>query len=74
MEILPVSSSNSTAVVTKTCKHGESNTSMLEDLTLLAGNPVKEILSKLNLPDHMYKRWCCSLIPVESVSLPHAHI
>ncbi|GJT30815.1 hypothetical protein Tco_0911090 [Tanacetum coccineum] len=37
MEILPVSSSNSTTV---------------EDLTLLAGNPVKEILLKLNLPDH----------------------
>nr|GFA15436.1 hypothetical protein [Tanacetum cinerariifolium] len=21
----------------------------------------------------MYKRWCCSLIPVDSDSLPHAH-
>ncbi|GJS23134.1 hypothetical protein Tco_0451766 [Tanacetum coccineum] len=29
--------------------------------------------SKLNLSDHRYKRWCCSLIPVESDSLPHAH-
>ncbi|GKA71107.1 hypothetical protein Tco_0777246 [Tanacetum coccineum] len=27
----------------------------------------------LNLPDHRYKRWCCSLIPVESDSLPQAH-
>ncbi|GJX54736.1 hypothetical protein Tco_0283105 [Tanacetum coccineum] len=45
-----------------------------EDLTFLAGNPVNEILPKLNLPDHRYKRWCCSLIPAESVSLPHAHI
>ncbi|GJX11216.1 ribonuclease H-like domain-containing protein [Tanacetum coccineum] len=27
----------------------------------------------LNLPDHMYKRRCCSLIPAESDSLPHAH-
>ncbi|GJY27441.1 hypothetical protein Tco_0402167 [Tanacetum coccineum] len=27
----------------------------------------------LNLPDHRYKRWCCSLIPAESDSLPHAH-
>ncbi|GJT52981.1 hypothetical protein Tco_0988035 [Tanacetum coccineum] len=27
----------------------------------------------LNLPDHRYKRRCCSLIPVESNSLPHAH-
>ncbi|GJS25518.1 hypothetical protein Tco_0454150 [Tanacetum coccineum] len=60
--------------VTRTCKNGESNTSMLEDLTLLARNPVKEILPKLNLPDHRYKRRCCSLIPAELVSLPHAHI
>ncbi|GJS15764.1 hypothetical protein Tco_0410236 [Tanacetum coccineum] len=29
--------------------------------------------SKLNLPDHRYKRRCCSLIPAESDSLPHAH-
>ncbi|GJV40997.1 retrovirus-related pol polyprotein from transposon TNT 1-94 [Tanacetum coccineum] len=27
----------------------------------------------LNLPDHRYRRWCCSLIPAESDSLPHAH-
>ncbi|GKB23875.1 hypothetical protein Tco_0863276 [Tanacetum coccineum] len=27
----------------------------------------------LNLPDHRYKRRCCSLIPAESNSLPHAH-
>ncbi|GKE89973.1 hypothetical protein Tco_1567448 [Tanacetum coccineum] len=29
--------------------------------------------SKLNLPDHRYKRRCCSLIPAESDSLPHAY-
>ncbi|GJT89985.1 hypothetical protein Tco_1078830 [Tanacetum coccineum] len=29
--------------------------------------------SKLNLPDHRYKRRCCSLILVDSDSLPHAH-
>ncbi|GJT25926.1 hypothetical protein Tco_0895863 [Tanacetum coccineum] len=29
--------------------------------------------SKLNLPDHRYKRRCCSLIPAKSNSLPHAH-
>ncbi|GJX71902.1 retrovirus-related pol polyprotein from transposon TNT 1-94 [Tanacetum coccineum] len=29
--------------------------------------------SKLNLPDHRYKQRCCSLIPAESDSLPHAH-
>ncbi|GJX11615.1 hypothetical protein Tco_0201474 [Tanacetum coccineum] len=47
MEILLVSSSNSIAVdvsVLRTSKHGESNTYVLEDLTLYAGNPVKEIL------------------------------
>ncbi|GJY39417.1 hypothetical protein Tco_0425781 [Tanacetum coccineum] len=27
----------------------------------------------LNLPDHRYKRRCCSLIPAESDSLPHTH-
>ncbi|GKE35904.1 hypothetical protein Tco_1455226 [Tanacetum coccineum] len=27
----------------------------------------------LNLPDHRYKRRCCSLILTESDSLPHAH-
>ncbi|GJR59376.1 hypothetical protein Tco_1501538 [Tanacetum coccineum] len=27
----------------------------------------------LNLPDHMYKRRCCSPIPAKSDSLPHAH-
>ncbi|GKA70833.1 retrovirus-related pol polyprotein from transposon TNT 1-94 [Tanacetum coccineum] len=35
-------------------------------IQFLAGNPVKEILHKLNLPDH-------SLTPAESDSLPHAH-
>ncbi|GJW62246.1 hypothetical protein Tco_0111581 [Tanacetum coccineum] len=44
MEILQVSSSNSTVV-------GDS----------------------LNLPDHRYKRRCCSLVPTKSDSLPHAH-
>ncbi|GJZ58138.1 hypothetical protein Tco_0613632 [Tanacetum coccineum] len=27
----------------------------------------------LNLPNHRYKRRCCSLNPVKSDSLPHAH-
>ncbi|GJR24851.1 hypothetical protein Tco_1477584 [Tanacetum coccineum] len=27
----------------------------------------------LNLPDHRYKGRCCSLIPIESNLLPHAH-
>ncbi|GJR09445.1 retrovirus-related pol polyprotein from transposon TNT 1-94 [Tanacetum coccineum] len=36
----------------------ESNASVLDDPTLRAGNPIKDILPKLNLPDH-------SLIPTE---------
>ncbi|GJV32663.1 hypothetical protein Tco_1393063 [Tanacetum coccineum] len=36
----------------RTSKHGESNTSVLEDPTACVGNPVKEIL--LNLPDTGY--------------------
>ncbi|GJR67838.1 hypothetical protein Tco_0013903 [Tanacetum coccineum] len=36
-------------------------------------NDVLEVLPKLNLPDHRYKRWCCSLILAEFDSLPHAH-
>ncbi|GJV16389.1 hypothetical protein Tco_1361712, partial [Tanacetum coccineum] len=27
----------------------------------------------LNIPDHRYKRRCCSLIPADSDSLPHVH-
>ncbi|GJW06880.1 retrovirus-related pol polyprotein from transposon TNT 1-94 [Tanacetum coccineum] len=38
--------------VLRTSKYGESNASVLEDPTLRAGNLVKEILFKLNLPDH----------------------
>ncbi|GKB76357.1 hypothetical protein Tco_0943252 [Tanacetum coccineum] len=69
MEILPESTSNSSAVdvpITRTSKHDESNATTLEDLTLRAGNLVKEVLLKLNLSDHI-------LIPAESYSLPHAH-
>ncbi|GKC64583.1 RNA-directed DNA polymerase, eukaryota [Tanacetum coccineum] len=57
MEILPVSTSNNTSV---------------EDLTLRAGNPIKEVLI-MNLPDHMLRRWSSDLIPAASYSLPHAH-
>ncbi|GKD61895.1 hypothetical protein Tco_1299404 [Tanacetum coccineum] len=59
MEILPVSTSNSTAV---------------EDLTLRAGNPIKEIF-QMNLPDHMsvltISRWRYYLTPASSMT--HAH-
>ncbi|GJS00995.1 hypothetical protein Tco_0317503 [Tanacetum coccineum] len=49
------STSNSSAVdvpIMRTSKYGESNASALDDPTLRAGNPVKEILLKLNPPDH----------------------
>ncbi|GJW28577.1 retrovirus-related pol polyprotein from transposon TNT 1-94 [Tanacetum coccineum] len=39
----------------------------------LSWKPFRGGSSKLNLPDHRYKRRCCSLIPAESDSLPHAH-
>ncbi|GJX59230.1 hypothetical protein Tco_0290620 [Tanacetum coccineum] len=46
----------------RTSKYDESNASALEDPTLQAGNPIKEI-----------RRRCYVLIPDESDSLPHAH-
>ncbi|GJY30780.1 hypothetical protein Tco_0414275 [Tanacetum coccineum] len=39
----------------------------------LSWKPCQGGSSKLNLPDHRYKRRCCSLIPAESDSLPHAY-
>ncbi|GKF72044.1 hypothetical protein Tco_0208158, partial [Tanacetum coccineum] len=57
----------------RTSKLGESNTSVLEDLTLYAGNPIKEILLKLNLPDHRSRRRCSNHILAELESLPYAH-
>ncbi|GJX42748.1 hypothetical protein Tco_0257738 [Tanacetum coccineum] len=53
-------------LVIRTNKHGESNTSVLEDPTLCQRD-------SLNLSDHRYKRQCCSLISAKSDSLPHAH-
>nr|GEU36257.1 hypothetical protein [Tanacetum cinerariifolium] len=50
----------------KTSKYGDSNAIALEDLILLAGNPVKEVLLKLNLPVHRISRWRYNLIPAES--------
>ncbi|GJW07794.1 hypothetical protein Tco_1570217 [Tanacetum coccineum] len=38
----------------RTSKYGESNASALDDPTLQAENLVKEILLKLNLPNHRY--------------------
>ncbi|GKE03705.1 hypothetical protein Tco_1395723 [Tanacetum coccineum] len=39
----------------------------------LSWKPCQGDSSKLNLPDHRYKRRCCSLITIEFDSLPHAH-
>ncbi|GJS85446.1 hypothetical protein Tco_0751987 [Tanacetum coccineum] len=57
----------------RTSKHGKSNTSVLEDPTALelVVKPCQR--DSLNLPDHRYKQRCCSLIPAELDSLPHAH-
>ncbi|GKD83681.1 hypothetical protein Tco_1350520 [Tanacetum coccineum] len=49
-----------------TCKHGESSTSVLEDLMLLAGNPVKEILSCWDLRFDDYKTKYAKLKKVET--------
>ncbi|GJY81982.1 uncharacterized mitochondrial protein-like protein [Tanacetum coccineum] len=49
----------------RTSKYGESNAIALEDPTLRAGNPVKEVLLKLNLPDHMYSIIYCKMILTE---------
>nr|GEV96837.1 hypothetical protein [Tanacetum cinerariifolium] len=54
-----------------TSKYDEYNAFALEDLILKAGNPIKEILLKMNLPDH--RRRCSNHISSESNSLPHAH-
>ncbi|GJS71121.1 reverse transcriptase domain-containing protein [Tanacetum coccineum] len=64
MEFLPEPSSNK--LCGRTSKYGKSNAYALEDLKLGDGNPIKEVLLKLNLHDH-------SIIPAESDSLPHAH-
>ncbi|GJS56095.1 hypothetical protein Tco_0629457 [Tanacetum coccineum] len=49
----------------------------IEEMEILLDSTSNKLLvggsSKLNLPDHRYKRRCCSLIPAESDSLPHAH-
>ncbi|GJV48493.1 hypothetical protein Tco_1438705 [Tanacetum coccineum] len=58
--LIELTTMNSDHNILRTSKYGESN-------------PVKEVLPKLNLPDHRYKRRCCILIPAESNSLPHAH-
>ncbi|GJV16877.1 hypothetical protein Tco_1362200 [Tanacetum coccineum] len=74
MEILPLSSSNNTAVdvsVMRTSKYSESNAYASEDLTLLSWKPCQG--GYLNLPDQRSSRWCNYPIPAESDSSPHAH-
>ncbi|GJW10207.1 hypothetical protein Tco_1576034 [Tanacetum coccineum] len=43
----------------------------VEDLYALTGTCQGDSFESTN--SHRYKRWCCSLIPAESDSLPHAH-
>ncbi|GJZ43301.1 hypothetical protein Tco_0590556 [Tanacetum coccineum] len=49
----------------RTRKYGESNVIALENPTLQARNPVKEVLLKLNLPDHMYSILYCKTVLME---------
>ncbi|GJV80295.1 hypothetical protein Tco_1516165 [Tanacetum coccineum] len=60
MEILLEPTSNKLMV--EHAEFDESNANVLERFYTSAGNPVKEILLKLNLPDHRY------LIPADSPS------
>ncbi|GJU08726.1 hypothetical protein Tco_1125156 [Tanacetum coccineum] len=34
---------------------------------------MSRIFFQIELHDHRYKRWCCSLVLAKSDSLPHAH-
>ncbi|GJS73220.1 hypothetical protein Tco_0706061 [Tanacetum coccineum] len=54
MEILLESTSNKLMV--EHAEYDESNTYVLERFNTTAGNPVKEILLKLNLPDHRIRK------------------
>ncbi|GJX33222.1 hypothetical protein Tco_0243077 [Tanacetum coccineum] len=49
----------------RTSKYGKSNASALEDPTFRAGNPVKEILLKLNLFDHRQENRPLNDLPAE---------
>ncbi|GJR16982.1 hypothetical protein Tco_0965509 [Tanacetum coccineum] len=59
---------------------GESNASALDDPTLQAGNPIKEILIKFNLPNHrlrdvaVYYHFAISTFPVKIVIRSSAFI
>ncbi|GJU21031.1 hypothetical protein Tco_1154373 [Tanacetum coccineum] len=48
-------------------------TEQMQGSNTLSWKPCQGGSSKLNLPNHRYKRWCCGLIPSESNSSPHAH-
>ncbi|GJS88899.1 hypothetical protein Tco_0771535 [Tanacetum coccineum] len=48
-------------------------TSSAVESNTLSWKPCQGGSSKLNLPDHRYKRGCCNLNLVEFDSLPHAH-
>ncbi|GKA44360.1 hypothetical protein Tco_0737084 [Tanacetum coccineum] len=66
-DIFTVTNGNPSSVIIKqhcgrSSKYCESNSSMLEGLTLTARNPVKEALI-MNLPDHRLRRWSYDLIP-----------
>ncbi|GKB33221.1 hypothetical protein Tco_0872622 [Tanacetum coccineum] len=69
---------SSLKLVPKVVPPADKTTTSQQKLNLLFGPLYDEFFnaggsSKLNLPDHRYKQRCCSLIPAESDSLPHAH-
>ncbi|GJU02553.1 hypothetical protein Tco_1112891 [Tanacetum coccineum] len=51
----------------------DENKKIQKHTSVLSWKPYQGGSSKLNLPDHRYKRRCCSLTPAESDSLPHAY-
>ncbi|GKB54835.1 hypothetical protein Tco_0905588 [Tanacetum coccineum] len=58
--LIPMTNGNPSSVdIRQHCGREQASTS---------GNPVKEILLKLNLPDHRFRRRCYNLIPAESNS------
>ncbi|GJV09878.1 hypothetical protein Tco_1351419 [Tanacetum coccineum] len=60
----------------RTTKYRESNASALDDPTLRAGNPVKKILLKLNIPYHKYNILYCktALTELEEIDNPDVNV
>ncbi|GKD27184.1 hypothetical protein Tco_1233398 [Tanacetum coccineum] len=68
MEILLEPTSNKLMV--EHAEFDESDTHVLERLNISAGNPVKEILLKLNLPDHRNLRLTANVVLFDVLVVP----